>query len=287
MKLTEAALGNVGKHLIDIINLDVVNQNPEIPLFYLEGGHFDPRYSLTDFSKNSLSLAIGIANNIIIKHKKDIKVALGILIDDLGLQCGAEVCEISPLPSEMDTEQRLAGELPEGIESILAASRIVKRDRLFVQGERTCKNRGIQSLRKILMQHQVSPFSHLDIEADNQAEKIYFINEKNQRVLLAESKSKETWIAKCPVIMAQHYSDVYHKVIGQNPQVHSVHIIDFSETDDYNKVINGASVAAKLFLHQNDSAMKEVKITNIFLSPFDENDFLIHSTSNAMGVAAI
>lgn len=287
MKLTEADLGNVGKQLIDIINNDVIAQVPEIPLFYLEGGHFDPRYSLTDFSINSLELAIGIANNIIIKHKKDIKVALGILIDDLGLQCGAEVCEISSLPSDSDAEQRLAGELPAGIEKILAASRIVKRDRLFVQGERTCKNRGIQSLRKILAQHQHAPFSHLDIEKNNHSENIYFINENNQRVLLAESKSKDTWIAKCPVIMAQHYNDIYHKVTSQNPQVHSVHIIDFSETDDYNKVINGASVAAKIFLHPANNSLKDVKITNVFLSPFDEDDFIIHTISNAMAVAAL
>ncbi|OMQ24494.1 hypothetical protein [Serratia oryzae] len=282
MKLTEINLNKLERKIIGIISNDIKLITPQIPVIYLEGGHYDPRYPVTEFSVTSLHHALNIANNAIINHKKNLKISLGVLVDDLGLQCGADYCDISPLPENIINEEESTGELPLSLEGILAKYTIVKRERVIVQGERNCKNRGIQTLRRTLNQHNKTPFPELDIEEESgtQASKIFFINEDGQRIVLSESKSKDVWIAKCPLIMAQHYSDVYHRVSRLHPQTHSVHIIDFSETDDYNKVINGADVAIKLFLAKEQTANREVKITNVFLSPYEEEDYIIHSTSN-------
>lgn len=259
----------------NLINNDI-KQSSGIPVFYLEGGHFDPRYPVTDFAINSLHYALRIASQTISEHKKRVRLALGILVDDLGLQCGVEACEMSPLV----TDTKVENEIPPELELILAQYPIVKRDRLVIQGERTCKNRGIQTLRKVMAQHASSPRPELKTEEIDSIQKIIYRNEKSQPILLAESKSKGVWAAKCPMIMAQHYIDVVKTVEKLHPQTNAVHIIDFSETDDYNKVINGAEFAIKLLLQSETVAGKKIAISNIFLSPFDNNEFVANTVSN-------
>lgn len=280
MKMNDLTLSDLEDKILSVIHREVNHYTPKIPAFYLEGGHYDPRYPVNEFAKKSLHHALDIASNAIVNHKKNLKISLGILIDDLGLQCGAESCEILPTQLNNTDDAEESGELPKELDAILAQSKIVKRERMMIQGERTCKNRGIQTLRRILDLHRTTPLPELEIEEAESLTKIFFVNQEGQRVLLAESKSKDVWTAKCPVIMAQHYSDVYDRVAKLHPQAHALHIIDFSETDDYNKVINGADVAMKLFLRNERIGDRAVKITNIFLSSFDDDDYIIHSTSH-------
>lgn len=275
MPFQEIEKCEIENKVIDIINNDI-QQASGIPAIYIEGGHFDPRYPVTDFAVKSLHYALRIANHTISQYKKRVRLALGILVDDLGLQCGADACEI--LPSAV--ESTIDSELPSELEAILAQYPIVKRDRLVIQGERTCKNRGIQTLRRIMTRHARSQLSELETEEKGDIQRITFRNGKSQRILLAESKSKDIWTAKCPVIMAQHYSDVVKNVEKLHPQANAVHIIDFSETDDYNKVINGAELAIKLMLQSENVAGKSVTISNLFLSPFGDDEFVTHSVSN-------
>ncbi|CAI1075865.1 Uncharacterised protein [Serratia rubidaea] len=287
MKLNGHTLNEIEEKALAIIHREVDEYTPKIPVMYLEGGHYDPRYPVNEFAQKSLRHALDIANNAIARHKKDLKISLGILIDDLGLQCGVESCEIAPeLPENSDGAEE-HGELPNALAAILAQYKIVKRERMVIQGERACKNRGIQTLKRILERHKTTPFPELEIEESAALTRIFFVNEEGQRVLLAESKAKDVWTAKCPVIMAQHYSDVYDRVAKLHPQSHALHIIDFSETDDYNKVINGADVAMKLFLRNKSVGNRAVKITNIFLSSFDDEDYIIHSTSHCADFVAV
>jgi hypothetical protein len=249
---------------------------------YLEGGHYDPRYPITDFAIDSLTKTLNIANNTIVQHKKKLKIILGILIDDLGLQCGSDSCDISEHALASDEED--VGELPIALEEILAQYSIVKRDRLMLQGERNCKNRGIQSLRRILTQQKKRPFRELRVDEKLQLTQVFFHNEQEDSILLAESKNKEIWTAKCPLIMAQHYSDIYHKISKLHPKIGAYHIIYFSETDDYHKVTTGSDVAMKIFLRDGQTNGKEVKITNVFLSDIEPEHYIINSLSNKMSI---
>lgn len=278
MRLVEKTVGKIESKLLSVIDSDVDSYFPQIPVVYLEGGHYDPRYPVTEFSIDSLHKALSIANNSIVKHKKKLKVVLGILIDDLGLQCGSDSCDISVHSSVSDEED--TDDLPAALENVLAQYSIVKRDRVMLQGERNCKNRGIQSLKRIIAQHKINPRPELFVEEAPQLTQVFFKNAQDQSILLAESKNKDIWTAKCPLIMAQHYSDIYQKVSKLHPQTSAYHIIDFSEIDDYHKVITGAEVAMKIFLRNEQTEGREMQVTNIFLSDFDQENHLINTVSN-------
>ena len=277
MQLKEKLVGKVERELLNLIKGDIEDNYPIISAFYLEGGHFDPRYPVTDFSKDSLVKVLDIANNAILMHKRKLKVVLGILIDDLGLQCGTEVCDISaPVVS---TEIQGLAPVPQELEEVLEKYTIVKRDKLVLQGERNCKNRGIQSLKKIVT-NTLDHYPELSLEEMDMVTKVIFSNKQGQKIVLAESKGKDIWTAKCPLIMAQHYKDTYQKIAKLNPQVNAFHIIDFSEMDDFHKVVNGTEVALKIFLNDEQINSNKLKITNVFLSDFDVEHYSINTQSS-------
>ncbi len=278
MKLIKKNISKVESELITLIQEDVTECSPTVTAVYLEGGHFDPRYSATDFSTDSLTKALNVANNAILAHKKDIKIVLGVLIDDLGLQCGVESCEISPSPTQKSDNTGLAP-LPDELETILDQYKFVKRDKLVIQGERNCKNRGIQSLRKIVS-NQLTQFPQLSLKQVNEVTQVIFRNQQGTDIVLAESKDKDIWIAKCPLIMAQHYKDAYQKALKIHPQVGACHIMDFSEMDDYNKVVNGTEVAMALFLRPSILGDNKLKISNVFLSDFDAEHYSINTVAS-------
>ncbi|WP_017217603.1 hypothetical protein [Pseudoalteromonas sp. NJ631] len=280
MKLKEKMVGEVEQKLLEMIRMDVAEHYPTVSAFYLEGGHFDPRYSATEFSIDSMVKVLNVANNAILEHKKKLKVVLGVLIDDLGLQCGSESCDISASPA-MTTDSQGLAPLPDELEAVLSDYSIVKRDRLVLQGERNCKNRGIQSLRKIISQDLAS-FPQLSLATSNDVTKILFENSKGVDIVLAESKDKDIWTAKCPLIMAQHYKDTYQKALKMNPQAGVFHIMDFSEMDDFHKVVNGTEVALGLFLQDESLGDNIVKISNIFLSDFDMEDYSINTQTSTL-----
>lgn len=277
MRLSEQPLGPLERKLLGDIDAHVSRADTAAPLVFLEGGHYDPRYPITDFAVDTLRFALNIANNAILRHKKKVKIALGVLVDDLGLQCGSDHCDI-------DTARQIAAvddeTLPQELEEILAMHTIVRRDRLIVQGERNCKNRGLATLRKLVAAHQQSPGMALRIEEQPALQRIHFRRGNHQEVLLAESRTKGVWTAKCPLIMAQHYKDVFEKISRRHPQAGSYHIVDFSEADDYNKVTAGTDAAMHLFLSEGQTGGRKVTITNAFLSDFDAASHLLHHASN-------
>ncbi len=279
MKFHDISAGDLEHHVLDIIRCDA-QENPGRLAVYLEGGHFDPRYPTTNFAEQSLHHALRIASQVPGENKKNVRLALGILVDDLGLQCGTQACHSPSLIPEAEQD----GQLPAGLESILAQYPVVKRHRLIIQRERTCKNRGIQTLKTLMAHHRHTPFDELETETIGDGEKIYFRTGHAPRVLLAESRSKDIWTAKCPMIMAQHYRDVVRDVTKLHPRTDVIHIIDISEIDDYTRVIRGAEVATRLLL-QPALVNQHVIITSLFLSPFGSDEFAAHSISNLMTVS--
>ena len=113
-------------------------------IVYLEGGHYNSNYGPDDFSINSFHEAIYLSKQIIKKHKKSVKLAFGLLIDNLGLNCSNNnVCDIKTTNNVNELE------LNQDIEKIISINKIIKRDRFILFNERTTKNRAIDSLKKI------------------------------------------------------------------------------------------------------------------------------------------
>lgn len=277
MRLSEQPLGPLERKLLEDIDAHVSGAGASLPMVFLEGGHYDPRYPVVDFAVDTLRFALNIANNAILRHKKKLKLAIGVLVDDLGLQCGTDHCDV-------DTARQIAAvdneTLPQELETVLGEYSIMRRDRLIVQGERNCKNRGLTTLRKLIDAQSRSPSLPLRMEEQPALRRAYFRRDNYQEVLLAESKNKGVWTAKCPLIMAQHYKDVLEKISRRHPQAGSYHLVDFSEADDYNKVTAGTDAAMHLLLTDEQTGGKKVTITNAFLSDFDPDSYQLHHASN-------
>ncbi len=214
------------------------------PIIFLEGGHFSPKYGPTEFSINSLQEAIDLASNLISEFKKKIRVVLGILIDDLGLNC-ENICNPT-----IEKIKQGNGPLPAAIEIILSKSPIIKRDRVIISSERNAKNRGIETLKKIATESAL-----IEVKEETGLRRIYFLADDGQRVLCAQSNGNN-WVAKCATIMAQHYKDVSRKLDQRFPEKYRQIIVDFSEASDQIKVNRSSELAIRLFLEQD--ARKEI-----------------------------
>lgn len=239
------------------------------PIVYLEGGHYDPRYDISDFSLDSLTHVLNISNNLILKYKGDIKIVIGILIDNLGLQCAESVCEVT------GNDEFLKGseELPVEIENILSKYLIVKRDKIIISNERNCKNKTISFLKKTIDTNH----NCISIDDKNETLSVLYHASDNQSIQLAEIKNNVTWVAKCPAIMAQHYNNITNKILKRFNNASDITIIDFSEIEDINKVTRGVEVAVDVYIPSILKAEK-VNIHNVFMTDFGDNEYSITNT---------
>jgi hypothetical protein len=236
------------------------------PIVYLEGGHYDPRYEISDFSINSLKHVLNVANNLIIKYKGNIKIVIGILVDNLGLQCTENTCEII----ENDGVVKNNEELPMEIEKILDKYLIVKRDKMIISNERNCKNKTISFLKKIIETKHDS----ISINNQNDTLSVFYHASDNQLIQLAEIKNSVTWVAKCPSIMAQHYNNITSKILKRFSDATDLTIIDFSEIEDINKVTRGVEVAFDVYIPSLIEEQK-VNIHNVFMTDFGDDQYTI------------
>lgn len=238
------------------------------PIVYLEGGHYDPRYEISDFSINSLTHVLNISNNLILKNKGNIKIVIGILIDNLGLQCSESYCETTEKHEPNNNEN-----LPIEIEKILDKYLIVKRDKIIISNERNCKNKTISYLKKVVETNHNS----LSIENKNDIMSVLYHASDNQMIQLAEIKNSVTWVAKCPSIMAQHYCNITNKILKRFNDASNITIIDFSEIEDINKVTRGVEVAFDVYI-PNILKSGKVNIHNVFMTDFGDKEYTITNT---------
>ncbi len=230
---------------------------PKKPVIvYLEAGHFNPAYGADDFAKNSLSDAIQFGTKLIQQYGKKIRIVFGILIDDLGLQCGSDVCEINAKPADTDNT------LPQEIESILATSKLIKRDRLLLFSEKTTKNRAINRLKKRLTIGD-SSIRVLTPSDDGKSKIMMKLNETGEEILLS-NKLDHVFGIKCPGIMGQHYDDVLSKLKERFFESSVFHIIDWSEIMDETKVTHGARAFTNVFNTYASPNVLSASVTNIF-----------------------
>ncbi|MNR09672.1 hypothetical protein D3C85_1258860 [compost metagenome] len=207
-----------------------------------------------------------IANNLITVYKGRVRIVIGILVDNLGLQCTENSCEISGAekPSE------LSQELPSEIEKILGEYFIVKRDKLIISNERNCKNKTISFLKKLIQ----TPHPNISVQDSGDTQSVNYLAEDQQQIQLAEIKNTVTWTAKCPSIMAQHYTGTLGKILKRFPEAEDITIIDFSEIEDINKVTRGVETAFNVYLPEMDAA-SNVGIINVFMTDFGAEQYTI------------
>jgi hypothetical protein len=245
------------------------NQFITPPIIYLEGGHYDPRYEISDFSLNSLRHVLNISNNLIVKHKGNIKIVIGILIDNLGLACSETSCEIT----EKDSFNKNSDTLPLEIEKVLDNYIIVKREKIIISNERNCKNKTISFLKKNTKTNHDS----ISIESKNDILSILYHARDNQLIQLAEIKNDVVWTAKCPSIMAQHYTNITDKILKRFSDATDITIIDFSESEDMNKVTRGVEVAFDMYIPTVLNT-ERVNIHNVFMTDYGDNQYTIANT---------
>jgi len=222
---------------------------------YLEAGHYDPRLSPDSFSLESLKDALAVLQGLIATYKGEVKIVLGILVDDLGLECGSGGCSIKEAQNAHSEEDDSL--FPQSIEEVLSSSRFVKRERVLRFSERTTKNRAIQTLRNGIKSEKDS----IQVEEGDRASRVIFHSLEEDPVLLAEFEGS-VYRAKCPSIMGQHYSDCFMRIKQRFTEMTSLIIVDWSEMMDHSKVTMGSQAAFKVFF--SEEAASAVTLMNIF-----------------------
>ena len=204
----------------------------------LEGGHFNPLLGPSRFSYQSLSDALDFGSTLIRLFPNRLRLVLGILVDDLGMTSNA--------PPRHNTGQSYAPEhLPEEIRETLAASQIVKLERLLIGSERNAKNRVIDRLKQHIRAGDGSQ-EKIMVDRTDDAKRVLLRQDGQNNIHLATFKS-HTATAHCPAIMGQHYADCFRTMHKRFPKAERLLIIDWSEMMDQWKVSGGSKTCVGLF----------------------------------------
>lgn len=227
-------------------------------VIYLEGGHFNHRFGVDEFSVNTLRDAIFLGKALIRKYPKKVRLVYGILIDDLGISCSEDLCTVNSAPINERKEQ----ELPHELEKVIAETELIKRDKLMLFSERTSKNRAISTIKKKINHDSIIVTQHgLDNEVN--------IKTSSLGIFMLARRKGHVFTAKCPAIISQHYKDVMLKLTQRFFKANSFVIIDWSDASDKTKVLQGVS-SYSIF---KDEPLCETTIINVFFGD-DEGAFV-------------
>lgn len=232
---------------------------------YLEAGHYSPKTGATDFSEHSFLDAIFLAKSLIREYGKNIKIVFGVLVDDLGLVCGGGTCQMG---TAQTTSSKPFDDL---IEQLIADEAIIKRDRVLRFSERTTKNRGIETLRKLMKREH----PNLVVSTEDDCSVMQFQNQADKPIVLARKRADAVSI-QCPGIMNQHYSDVLQALRKRFFESDNFVIIDWSELYDESKVRNGVDAFFQ-FMAPTDV---NCHISNIFFGDDEGDIYKLFSKTN-------
>lgn len=242
-------------------------------IVYIEGGYYDTRFGPNDFSINTLNVAIDITSEIIKKEYGLTRVILGILINNIGISCGEDVCVI-PKPGEMKVNEDDTI-IPELLDKLLQRSKIVKADQITTN-ERTLRNRGIRTARAIIENESEYEIAK-DVNSNDEI--LYNVIIDGKKIPLAIRRG-EKWAARCPLIMGQHYSDLYIKFSKKYGKNTYQTIIDMCDMYDRHKVNNGAKVAFLILKKIYNYDTSNLNIVNFSFSDDELNHFEKDITEN-------
>ncbi len=209
---------------------------------YLEGGYYDTRFGPQDFSFNTLSACTDITKELIKNQYGITRVVLGILANNIGQVCGEDSCVI---PININKNDSDYVELPQSLRNIINNTGIVPRDQVMFTTEKNLRNRGIKLIKKLIKELQ--KYS-LVMDKKTESQEICSVVLEGKKIPLAIKKG-EAWAARCPLIMGQHYADIFIKNAKKFGSSTNQIIIDMCEMYDRHKVNNGAKFAS-LLLHR-------------------------------------
>lgn len=241
--------------LLDLIN-KITGQNGNVrQTIYLEGGYFDTRFGPKEFSTNTLKACIKVAEELIKKKYNIMRVTLGILINNIGIICGEDACIIGGQKNDVKSEDNVM--IPELLKDMLKKSKVTKEDQIIIN-ERTLRNRGIRTIKDIVKDPE--KYS-LEMETNSNNEILYSITINGSKIPLAIKRGAR-WVARCPLIMGQHYADLYVKNAKKYGNTTNQLLIDMCEMYDRHKVNNGAKISFILLNKMYGYDVSNLKIMN-------------------------
>lgn len=242
--------------LLDLV-LETTDQSAgRRQIVYLEGGYYDTRFGPQDFSINTLSTAISVAEEVIKRKYKVIRVILGVLVNNIGIVCGDDVCVIPNKKNDVENENVL--KLPEILNKMLKKSKVTKNDPVILTNEKTLRNRGLRIVKKIVNEPKKY---NIVMDKNKEREALCSVLIDGEKIPLTIKRGK-TWSARCPLIMGQHYVDLYIKISKKYGQDINLLVIDMGEMYDRHKMNNGAKVALVLLHKMYGLDAGNLKIAN-------------------------
>ena len=274
------SLNKVEETLVDVIG-ELIQKSKQTSqgriLVVFEGGHFSTLSGADEFSIHSQQSAFQVADHLILRFSRDVRIVFGILADDLGQVCHTEqpVCTIAP-PAPPALEKAI--EIPGTLYDVLKAHKLFSPDKLILLSEKSAKNRGIKWFREYLKSHVANiaeRSSGLSVEEEGGLKRLSFTGSDGQSVLVADMTNEWKWISYCPLIMAQHYYDLSQRAQKIFPSTQNRIVVDFSFIDDRGKVCKGAELSLRAYPH------KDLKIINVCFADVLGTVFTIdqHSSS--------
>lgn len=255
---------------------EVVDRSDKTTLVYIEGGHFDPRFTEDEdieFSLESQRAALELTTRLIKTFGNKVRIVLGVLVDNLGQQCGRDACAVGPTNNDVLKEIK---DLPPQLQNVLndyeTYGNLVKPEKFVITTERAAKNRAVKNLRG-RVNGAVDPQPPLVISRNGDGSKIFFEDKSTGQILLATFHG-DVWSVQCPAIMGTHYNDSFNTMSTRLPDSPSI-VIDFSEAADREKVTGGSRVALGLFMPRGvDTPRHIINITSI--DPGVTSNFVDH-----------
>lgn len=237
--------------------LNVTNQGKgKRQIVYLEGGYYDTRFGPQKFSINTLSASIKTAEEIVKKKYKVTRVILGVLVNNIGIICGQDSCTISHQGDESKND--MSPVMPSVLNNMLKKSKVTKNDEVIFTNEKTLRNRGLRLVKKII--DETEKYSVI-MDKNKNNEILYSVMINDDKIPLTIKKG-ETWAARCPLIMGQHYADLYINIGKKYGSNTSILLVDMGEMYDRHKMNNGAKVALMLLEKMYGYDVSNLKIVN-------------------------
>ena len=219
-----------------------------------------------DFSINTLSMAIHVAEEIVKRKYKVTRVLLGVLVNNIGIVCGEDACVIPNKESDFNNNEALV--VPHILTDMLNKSKVTKNDPVIFTNERTLRNRGLRLVKEIVDE---SKKYSIVMDKNKEGADLCSVLIEEDKIPLTIKKGK-TWAARCPLIMGQHYADLYIKISKKYGENINLLIVDMGETYDRHKMNNGAKVAFMLLHKMYGFDTGNLKICNFSF----QDDELVH-----------
>ncbi len=251
--------------LLDLILESASYSQGKRQIVYLEGGYYDTRFGPQDFSTNTLSMVINISEEIVKRKYKITRVILGVLVNNIGIVCGEDACVISNKENDSKSDEALV--IPKVLTDMLKESKVTKNDPAIFTNEKTLRNRGLRLVKEIVG----SPKKYsIVLDKNKDGEDLCSVMIGEDKIPLTIKKGK-TWAARCPLIMGQHYADLYIKISKKYGENINLLVVDMGEMYDRHKMNNGAKVAFMLLQKKYGFDGSNLKIANF---SFQDDDLV-------------